>query len=195
MTTLKTKDDIFTLLIHLGYLGYDEVEQKVFIPNQEIMDEFGVAVSGDSWNEMEKVLKSSKNLLEATINGDEDFVSKALDDAHSDVTSLLTYNNENSLSCVISIAYYFARKDYFMVRELPTGKGFADIAFIPRKNCDKPAMIVELKWDKTAEGAINQIKEKHYVKSLEGYNGEILLVGINYDKDSKKHSCIIEKYK
>ncbi len=90
--------------------------------------------------------------------------------------SVLQYNNENSLSCVISLAYYSARKDYIMYRELPAGKGFADIVFIPRRYSDKPAIIVELKWDKTAEGAIKQIKEKNYSASVEQYNGEIILV-------------------
>ena len=54
-------------------------------------------------------------------------------------------------------------------------------------------MVVELKWDKSAQGAIRQIKEKNYVKALEGYEGEVFLVGINYDKKEKKHSCVIEK--
>ena len=193
MTTLKTKDDVFTLLVHLGYLGYDEENKQVFIPNQEIMDEFEIAVTGEHWNKLGKVLKASDDLLKATLNGDEEFVAKALDDAHSDVTSILTYNNENSLSCVISIAYYCARKDYVMIRELPTGKGFADIVFVPRRGVDKPAFVVELKWDKSAEGAIKQIKDKQYVKALENYGGKVLLVGVNYDTNTKKHSCVIEK--
>lgn len=72
--------------------------------------------------------------------------------------------------------------------------GFADIVFIPRKQyIDKPAMIVELKWDKSAEGAIRQIKDKRYLKALESYKGNLLLVGINYDKKTKRHECLIEK--
>lgn len=98
------------------------------------------------------------------------------------------------MSCVISLAYYSARDDYSLIRELPTGKGFADIVFIPHKYSSRPAMIVELKWDQSAEGAIAQIKEKQYVKTLEYYTGDILLVGVNYDKDSKKHQCKIERY-
>ena len=108
-------------------------------------------------------------------------------------TSILTYNDENSLSCVISLAYFSAMNEYTQVREFPTGKGFADIVYLPKPHSDKPAMIIELKYDKSAESAITQIKEKHYVKALENYQGNLLLVGINYDKATKRHSCIIEK--
>ena len=81
-----------------------------------------------------------------------------------------------------------------MIRELPTGKGFADICMIPRKvHLDKPAVIIELKWDKNANGALEQIKEKHYTNALQDYQGNILLVGINYDRKNKKHTCLIEK--
>jgi RecB family endonuclease NucS len=94
---------------------------------------------------------------------------------------------------VISLAYYSARKSYIVERELPAGKGFADLIFLPRKNNSNPAMIVELKYNKSAEGAIEQIKKKQYADSLKDYSGEILLVGINYNKDTKKHDCVIEK--
>lgn len=103
-------------------------------------------------------------------------------------------NNENALSCTINLAFYFAREYYTIVRELPTGKGFADICFIPRKlHLDKPAAIIELKWDKSATGALAQIKEKHYTAALHDYAGDLLLVGINYNRDTKKHECVIEK--
>ena len=68
------------------------------------------------------------------------------------------------------------------------------MVFIPRKKfAVKPALVVELKWDKSARGAIRQIKDKEYVKSLEEYKGNILLVGINYDKSTKVHECEIEE--
>ena len=118
-----------------------------------------------------------------------------MDAVHSENTSILTYNDENSLSCVISIAYYNAMKEYTKIRELPTGKGFADIVYLPKKYSDKPAMLVELKYDKSAEGAIAQMKEKKYMESLREYHGNLLLVGINYDRESKKHFCLIEKWK
>ena len=97
------------------------------------------------------------------------------------------------MSCVITLAYYKAVNDYVLIRELPTGKGYADIAFIPKRNSDKPAMIVELKWDKSADGAIEQIERNQYTETLKEYKGNILLVGINYDKKTKRHVCRIEK--
>ena len=106
----------------------------------------------------------------------------------------LKYNDENALSCVITLAYYNAANDYTLVREMPAGRGYADIVFLPRKYSDKPAMVVELKYDQSAEGAIRQIEEKNYAKALEEYKGNVLLVGINYDKETKKHSCVIMEW-
>lgn len=123
-----------------------------------------------------------------------DIVAQGIDKIHKANTSVLAYNDENSLSCAITIAYFCAQKDYNLIRELPTGKGFADIVFVPRRHADRPALIVELKWDKSAGGAIQQIKEKQYPNALKDYEGNLLLVGVNYDKNSKKHECIIEKY-
>ena len=132
--------------------------------------------------------------MEATLEGNESIVAKAIDTAHMEAASILAYNNENALSCVISLAYYSAKRYYTFIRELPTGKGFADIVLLPGRNYpDKPAVLVELKWDESADSAIGQIKERKYVKALEGYQGNLLLVGINYDKESKKHQCKIEK--
>ena len=194
MTTFNTKDDVFTLLVHLGYLGYIAETSEVFIPNLEIANEFKNAVEGSNWKEVVNALNLSNTLLEATLNFDNTKVAEIIDSVHDDTASILKYNDENSLSCVISIAYYSARNDYTLIREFPSGKGFADIVFIPRKNCDKPAMVIELKWDKSANGAINQIKNKNYAASLLDYFGDVLLVGINYDKEEKKHECIIEKF-
>ena len=140
-----------------------------------------------------KSIKVSDELLEATINCEDEKVAELIDKAHSDKISILKYNDENSLSCVISLAYYSARKTYTIERELPAGKGFADLIFRPRKNNSNPAIIVELKYDKSAEGALEQIKKKQYADCLKDYSGEILLVGINYDKDDKHHTCNIEK--
>ena len=112
---------------------------------------------------------------------------------HEDSTSILNYNDENALSCVITLAYISARTDYVMIREMPSGKGFADIVFLPKRNSDKPAIVVELKWNKSLEGAISQIEKKNYVKALENYGGKVLLVGVNYDKRTKEHQCRIKK--
>lgn len=192
MTTFESKDDVLTLLVHLGYLAFDSEHSEVFIPNSEIRGEFRNAIMGEHWKEVVDALEQSDRLLRATWSQDSDTVAEILDSVHSENTSILTYNDENSLSCVISLAYYNAMKEYTKIRELPTGKGFADVVFLPRIYSDKPAMIVELKYDQSAEGAIAQIKEKRYVESLKEYHGNLLLVGINYDKTSKQHECVIE---
>jgi hypothetical protein len=193
MTTFHSKDDILTLLIHLGYLAYDTQRKETFIPNFEIREEFVNAMEDGGWSEVIKSIRLSEELLDATLQMDTKAVAAGIDVIHQEVTSILNYNNENALSCVIHLAYYSARQTYTLIREFPTGKGFADVVFLPRKHTDKPALVVELKWDKTAEGAIRQIKEKEYGKVLENYVGEVLLVGINYDKESKKHTCLIER--
>ena len=195
MRNFNTKDDVLTLLIHLGYLGYDSNEKEAFIPNKEIIEEFENAMSVGGWPNVMNVLKASEKLLEDTLRGDAESVAKELDKAHSEVASILTYNDENSLGCAIGLAYYSARKDYKLIRELPTGKGFADIAFLPLPHTNKPAMVVELKYDRSVSAAIQQIKDRQYMQALEGYTGEILLVGVNYNKDNpdKPHSCVIER--
>lgn len=195
MYRFQTKDDVLTLLIHLGYLGYDSEKRETFIPNKEIMGEFENAMSVGGWPEVMRILKASERLLEDTLQGAEERVAEALDQAHMEAASILTYNDENSLACSIGLAYYSARKDYRLIRELPTGRGFADIVFLPLPSSGKPALVVELKYDKTAETAIRQIRDRQYTKALEGYAGEILLVGISYDsgRTDKQHSCVIEK--
>jgi hypothetical protein len=193
MTTIESNDDIFVLLVHLGYLAYDSRNKKVYIPNKEIAEEFGTAIRDSYKNsKISEVLKRSEELIEETINGNAEKVAETLELAHEDETSVLRYNNEESLACAINIAYYYARSDYIMIREFPTGKGFADLTLIPSKFCDKPAMIIELKVDKDAETGIKQIKEKRYEGKLKNYLNNIVLVSINYDKETKKHSCVIE---
>jgi len=195
MRNFETKDDILTLLIHLGYLGYDAETKEAFIPNKEIMGEFENAMSVSGWAEVMRVLKASEKLLEDTLRGDAESVADALDRAHTEVASILTYNDENSLGAAIGLAYYSARKDYRLIREFPTGRGFADVVFLPLPSSGRPALVVELKYDKTAGAAIQQIRDRQYTQALEGYSGEILLVGINYDRENirKPHSCVIEK--
>ncbi len=197
MRNFNTKDDILTLLIHLGYLGYDSEKREAFIPNREIIEEFENAMSTGGWQEVMNVLKASEKLLEDTLHGNEQSVAEALDRAHTEISSILTYNDENSLSCAIGLAYYSARKDYRLIRELPTGRGFADIVFLPLPHTKHPAIIVELKYDKPVQSAIQQIKDRQYTQALEGYGGELLLVAISYDKNSteKQHRCLIEKMK
>ncbi len=158
MSAFASKDDVMTLLVHLGYLAYNCSTGEASIPNHEIQEEFITAVGSSGWDEVVKSIQLSDELLEATISLDNKTVARIIDEVHMNTVPVLQYNNENSLSCVITLAYYSARRDYILQRELPAGKGFADIAFIPRKNSGKPAMVIELKWDKTAKGAIYQIK-------------------------------------
>jgi len=194
MVTFSASDDILTLLVHLGYLGYDSQVKEAFIPNKEISSEFVTAIRGSGWNEIIKTIKLSYELLQATWRGDNVAVADYIESAHLD-TSALTYNNENALSYAISLAYYSAREFYTMIREMPSGKGYADIVFLPRPNHhDKPAMIVELKCDESAAGAIAQIIDRQYVDALKNYKGNILLVGISYDRKTKRHDCKITVY-
>lgn len=194
MTTFTGKDDVLTLLIHLGYLGYDAEGEEAFIPNEEVRAEFVRAVKKSGWNDIIKAISASEDLLIATWSNDEEAVANGIDSVHMETTSILSYNNENSLSCVISLAYYSARTYYTFIREMPAGLGFADIVLLPHKKFpEKPAIILELKWDESALGAIKQIKTKQYIKALNNYKGSVLLVGINYNKVSKKHQCVIEK--
>ncbi len=193
MVTFQSADDVLTLLIHLGYLTYDAETEEVFIPNYEINEQFASTIRNMDWSEVTQLLKRSEDLLKATLNCDAKTVAELIEQCHQDNTSILSYNDENSLSCVISLAYYAARKDYFMIRELPTGKGYADIVFLPRKNRNVPALVIELKWNQDADTAIQQIKQKQYTDSLSEYSGNILLVGINYDKKEKQHTCLIEE--
>lgn len=195
MTTFQTKDDILTLLVHLGYLTYDAANRSVFIPNQEIMQEFVRAVKVGGWDGVMESLNHSEELLQNTWKLNGMAVAEGIAFIHNETASILKYNDENSLACTVLMAYYSA-KAYYMnpIMELPTGKGFADIVYLPKRDAEKPALLIELKWRKSAEGAIRQIKEKQYASWIGNYTGDILFVGINYD-EKKGHECVIEKYR
>ena len=195
MSIVRTRDDVLTVLIHLGYLAYDWHKDECYIPNKEVAGEMENAVKTTNWLPVIKALQQSEQLLQDTLDGDCEAVARGVDVAHDDQTSILSYNNENSLACVLNIAYYYARNDYIIHRELASGKGFADLVFIPRKHVDRPAMVVELKYNKDADTAISQIKRKQYPKKLAEYTDNLLLVGITYNKEEKTHKCIIENYR
>ncbi len=192
MVTFATKDDVLTLLVHLGYLTYNAETKEIWIPNDEVMEQFISTVKVMGWGSVVTALETSEKLLQATLSGDEQTVAELIEQAHQANASILKYNDENALSCVISLAYYSAQKNYTLHREMPAGKGFADIVFEPNRNCNLPAMIVELKWGHSAEEAVEQIKRKDYLDCLQNYHGEVLLVGVNYDKE-KHHTCKIER--
>ena len=218
MSIVRSKDDVLTVLIHLGYLSYDWEKTECYIPNREVGGEMVNAVEDNNWASVVTALQASEQLLQDTLDGDEEAVARAIDAAHDENTSILSYNNENSLACVLSIAYYYARNDYVMHRELASGKGFADIVLIPRKNgrsseshpslledgrvatdvdkvnVESPAIVVELKFRQDADAAIDQIKRRQYPAKVAQYTKDLLLVGINYDRDTKQHTCHIETY-
>ena len=194
MGIVRSKNDVLTVLIHLGYLAYDEDTYECYIPNKEVGDELNNAIKATSWEALAKTIQNSRNLLAATLSGNEQAVAKAIDLAHDENTSILAYNDENSLACVLAIAYIWAKNEYIIHREYATGKGYADLVMIPRRNISKPALVIELKYDHSADTAISQIKQKNYPAKIADYTGNILLVGISYDKETKQHSCKIEKY-
>ena len=194
MQVIRSKNDVLTVLIHLGYLSYDRDTYECYIPNKEVADEMNNAIKATSWTPLANTIQNSKFLLDATIAGNENAVAQAIDLAHDENTSILAYNDENSLACVLTVAYIWARNEYVIHREYATGKGYADLVMIPRRNVSKPALVIELKFNNTADTAIDQIKRKQYPAKIAEYTGDILLVGISYDRDSKQHTCRIERY-
>lgn len=193
---IQSKDDVITYLIHLGYLGYNEKDETAFIPNEEIRHELINAVKSTNWSDLIHFQYESNHLLDATLSMNTQEVAEQIQKIHSEYASSIQYNDENSLSSVLTIAYLSSMQYYFKpIRELPTGKGFADFIYIPKPEYirDYPALIVELKWNKNAKTALEQIKNKDYPEAIKQYTGNIILVAINYDKKSKNHKCIIEK--
>ena len=198
MVTFHSKDDVLTLLIHLGYLaikGSTNLGVIVHIPNEEIKLEFKTCVKNNNrYAGVYDLIKNTDVLLNDIWSLNSEAVAKIFDEAHQDHTSILTYNNENSLANVIAISLFLSTTNtYNVVRELPTGKGYADLVYLPKPGVNKPALLIELKFDKSALTAITQIKEKNYLQFFKDYKGEVLLVGINYSKDTKTHQCIIER--
>ena len=194
MTDFSTKDEVFTYLMHLGYLSYDLEEKTCRIPNREVREEWFRAISKVSdYKETDRIIKVSKELLKQTLSGNETAVAEALDTSHIHVSSNRSYNNEDVLQSAIYLAFISALNYYSCFKELTTGKGFADVVYIP-VHPDKPALVIELKHNKSAESGLKQIKEKKYFDSLEHYKGQLLLIGISYDEKEKTHSCRIEKF-
>ena len=195
--SFANKDDVLTYLIHLGYLAYDRTFKTAFIPNEEIRQEMILATKRKKWNELISFQKESEQLLRDTLQMDGDAVAKEIEKIHREYVSVIQYNNENSLSSVLSIAYLSAMQYYFKpICEFPAGRGFADFVFIPKPEFQKfyPALVVELKWNKDVKTALDQIKDRKYPDSVACYAGELLMVGINYNEKTKEHECRIEKY-
>lgn len=200
--TFNCRDDILTLLTHLGYLTYEEepdaynedtVAGLVRIPNEEVRSEFENILRKSRHKKLIDLVKKSDQLLKDTLDGKCDAVAKAIPDVHDAEYAPMYYNNEQSLRYVVKMAYISCVDQYAKVEELPSGHGIADIVFLPKFRSALPAMIVELKWNKNAEGAIRQIKEMNYPAILRNYGGRIVLVGIHYDANLKMHECVIEE--
>ena len=194
MTSIDSKDDVLTLLVHLGYLAYEISTESVYIPNEEVRQEFIRAVKYGRHREIAELIIASDKLLRDTLAMNAELVAEGIERAHSSLTAPTFYNNEQALRSIIRFAYISSIEEYSEIQELPSGIGYADVVYLPKKDSVLPVMIIELKWNKSAEGAIRQIKEKKYPRVLEGYGGEILIVGINYDERTKRHECVIEKY-
>lgn len=201
--TFTCKDDVLTLLAHLGYLTYEEEQDSydddtvvglLRIPNEEVRSEFDKILRKARHRSLIELVKRSDRLLQDTLDGKSDTVAKAIADVHDSEYAPTYYNNEQSLRYVVKMAYISCVDQYAKVEELPSGHGIAGVVFLPRRRSTLPAMIVELKWNKNAQGAIKQIKDKNYPKLLTNYGGRIVLVGVNYDEDTKAHSCVIEEY-
>ncbi len=200
MTSFKGADDVLALLIHLGYLGWDSREDVAFVPNREVRQIFCDSTNEPSWESTFAAIEASKELVRATIAGEETRVAELLDKAY-DCAGNKTYNSEAALSYAVRLAYYAAQKWYTEVVELDSGRGYADVAYLPSPRCpEKPALLVELKWMSDADTALSQIRDRRYHGRLEHYLENLLLVGISYDRDArpgsrgyKRHTCRIER--
>lgn len=203
--TFTCKDDVLTLLVHLGYLTYEEVSDSyddgdetaglVRIPNEEVRSEFEKIIRKSKHGDLIELVKKSDKLLKDTLEGNEGEVARAISDVHESGYAPTFYNNEQSLRYVIKMAYISCVDQYARIEELPSGHGIADVVFLPKRRSVLPAMLIELKWNKDELSALQQIKENNYPKVLKNYGGEIVLVGIDYNEKTKKHSCKIEKYR
>lgn len=197
LVTFRNRDDVLTLLIHLGYLTYNEETQKVHIPNKEVRMEFSKAVRQAKRDDTLRRVRESEQLIEDTVHGREDAVAKQIEKIHEEESPLF-YHNEQALRSVIKRAYFSYGDECLMFEELPAGAGYADIVYLPKKDSVLPVLVIELKWNQSAEGAIAQIKNRRYSEAVKGYGSDILLVGISYDREAlpgeRKHQCRIERY-
>jgi len=192
MKNVNNSDDVLTLLAHLGYLSYNPEDSTVRIPNTEVAEEFELSIGESGWGEVSAALTDSLTLINRTIAMDADYISEAFDKYRFESSSIIKYKDENSMACAITIAYYAAKRYYKIYREQPAGKGFADMVFVPLHNSTRPAIVIELKHNKSAQGAIDQIKNKNYPSALKGISRQIILVGINWSKRKAKHDVKIE---
>ncbi|MDD6488736.1 MAG: AAA family ATPase, partial [Clostridia bacterium] len=195
MVTLTNRDDVLTLLVHLGYLGYIFQTKEVYIPNKEVRDVYVTSMNkSGQWKETVKFIKMSKELTKLTESKNSEKVAEVIEQVHRTEIAPIHYNNEQSLRYVVLLSYFYSRERYNIIQEMPSGDGYADIMLVPNfQNPDGIPIIIELKCNESPDAAINQIKNKHYYDTIKNYN-KVLLVGISYDKKTKKHKCVIEEY-
>ena len=174
--SFKTKDDVLTLMVHLGYLAYDSNEKTVRIPNKEVRTEFGALLKSTRNTNFLRLIRKSENLLQDTLKGNSENVAKAIEEIRESSYTPTYYNNEQALRYVIKFAYVVCMDRYIRIEELPSGRGIADVVYLPKRNSGLPALVIELKWTKSEEAAIRQIKDKHYPEVLKDYGGDIVLV-------------------
>ena len=196
MTTFNRADDVLTLLVHLGYLAYDEPRREVFVPNREVAGEYASATAGDGWGEVARSIAASESLLESLLAHDTETVARGVEQAHADVASIIAYNHEEDLACTLRLAFYSAMRRWKLVREAPAGKGYADLLMVPLKSSGAiPGVVVELKWEHSPAEALAQMRERNYAAAFRGTAAQdnVLLCAITYDPKAKRHSCAIEQ--
>lgn len=193
MRTIRSKNDVYTLLCHLGYLGYDQVEGSVFIPNEEIRREFAVSIETGARPQLAALVRDSRELQARTLEGDAAYVADAVERAHASAAGPHYYNDEQALRAAVKLAFIWSIDDYLRVDELAGGRGYADVAYIPKSGSPLPPMVIELKWDKPVKSAIDQIKHRDYPAVLRDLTGECVLVGVTYREGTTKHDCVIER--
>ncbi len=197
MTTFASADDVLTLLVHLGYLGYDARTGEAFVPNREVLGEFAVSTRDGGWSEVARSIRDSESLLASLVAGDAGAVAAGVERAHEDASSVIAYNDENALAATLRLAFFSAIRRWRLVREAPAGRGFADLTLVPLASspAGTPGVVIELKYGDTAEAALAQIRERGYDRALDGLvaSGDVVLCGIAYDPKAKTHSCVIER--
>ena len=200
MVSIKNKDDIFSLLVCLGYLGcMDDGDnyRLAYVPNREIKNALADLVKVQPWFNSMPVIERSESLFKAITALDGDRTAEIITQIHNSPNiSLLTYNREESMVfCLISGLMWSTEKEYECFRELQSGKGSADLVYVPKRNARLPVLLIEFKYGRSAEKALHQIKEKEYFSRYRNgdYQNDILLIGISYNPKTKDHQCIIEK--
>ena len=194
---LKTKEEIYSAMVVYGLLTYNN--GMVFIPNKELMGSYAAMMrKEESLGYVYRLANVSSQMLQATLAGDTETMTKIIQNAHNTEVPILSYNNETELSAIVNLVYLAARDMYRVEREDKAGKGYVDFIFYPMRY-NQDCIILELEVGHTPEEAIDQIKERGYALRFQGkiaekerYTGRILAVGISYDKETKEHACLVE---